>query len=158
MSDGTTGFFGRRITLRWALILLILVILAGLVLWALKAFELRRVTSTYDSTLRTRAAQTAQVSAESIAVFGNRQIVQRDWGALQDAADELVTQKPLAYIAITDARGIAVVHTDRSMRGKKLPKQLETDGLAHARVPAMSMTRQAGTVWVGVNLVRMEKL
>jgi sensor histidine kinase regulating citrate/malate metabolism len=154
MTNGTetrSGFLNRKITMRWALLFIEVALLLGLILWMLKAFELRRVTQDFDSALREQATQTAQVTARSIATFGNRQIVEKDWGALQEAADELVVQKPLAYVAIVDAKGIAVVHTDRSMRGRKLVALPESKGLVEASVPAMSATSQAGTVHVGVS-------
>ena len=155
MTNGTEtgrGFFNRKITMKWALLLIELALLAGLVLWMLKAFELRGFARNYDSAMREQASQTAQVTARSIATFGNRQIVQADWGALQDAADQVVSQKPLAYVAILDAKGIAVVHTNGSQRGKKLSEGPPTEGVIEASVPAMSATSQVATVRVGVNI------
>ncbi len=155
MSNDTqtrTGFLGKKITLRWALLWVEVALLIGLVLWALKSFELRNYARTSDSILHEQSVQTAQVTARSIATFGNRQIVEKDWGALQAAADELVVQKPLAYVAIVDAKGIAVVHTNGSMRGKKLTKEPASESLIEASIPAMSATSQVGTVQVGVNV------
>jgi len=147
-----TGFLNRKITMKWALLLVEVALLAVLVLWALKSFELRSFARNADSAMREQATQTAQVTARSIATFGNRQIVQQDWVGLQDAADQVVSQKPLAYIAIVDAKGIAVVHTNGSLRGKKLSREPVTEGVIEASIPAMSATSQVATVRVGVNV------
>lgn len=147
-----TGFLNRKITMKWALLLVELALLVGLVLWALKSFELRNLAGQADAALRAQATQAAQVTARSIATFGNTQIVQKDWGALQVAADELVSQRPLAYVAIADEKGIAVVHTNRGLRGKRLSDGPVTEGLIEASVPAMSATSQVATVRVGVSV------
>lgn len=155
MADGRpprAGSMDRKISLKWALLLLAVAIAAGLVAWGLQALRTRSVAQESDEALREQAVQTAQVTARSIATFGNRQIVQEDWGALQDAADELVSQRPLSYVAVVDQRGVAVVHTDRSLRGRRLPEPEEDGELAEASVPAMSATRQVATVRVGANI------
>lgn len=147
-----TGFLNRKITMKWALLLVEAALLVGLVLWALRSFELRNLAGQADAALRAQATQTAQATARSIATFGNTQIVGKDWGALQVAADELVSQRPLAYVAIADAKGIAVVHTNRGMLWKKLSDRPATEGVIEASIPAMSATSQVGTVRVGVGV------
>lgn len=156
MSNDTqtgTGFLNRKITMKWALLLVELALLLGLVLWALKSFELGRFAGNANWALGVQTNQTAQVTARSIATFGNGQIVAKDWGALQTAADELVAQGPLAYVVIADQKGIAVVHTNRGLLGKKLSNALPlTVRVSEASIPAMSATSQVATIRVGVNL------
>ncbi len=146
------GFLDRRMTRRWGLILFALAVVAGLIAWSWQALRTRGVAREADEALRAQASQTAEVTARSIATFGNEQIVAEDWGALQRAADELVSQRPLSYIAIANARGAAVVHTDRSLRGKRLPRLKESDEMAEITVPAMNSTRQVATIRVGVKV------
>ena len=143
------GFLDRKMTLRWVLILLGVVVVAGLVLWALKALECGRIAADCRERLRESTAQCAEDVARAIAVVGNRQIVDARFESLQDYADNLVRHKPIAYIAIVDVSGKAVVHTDRKLLGKpwKAPEQ---DGkTVTAWVPVMDYTNRVGAVYVG---------
>ena len=140
----------RRIALRWMLILLVAAVLAGLVLWAMQGFRLRAQESLHQSALSSQAKGSAEAVARSIAVFGNAQIVDGNWSALQEAADEAIGSGQMAYIAIVNPAGIAVVHTNRSFRGKAFTEPTDTAKVVHASVPAMSRTRRAATVHVGL--------
>ena len=102
--------------------------------------------------VRDRTDQLAQSTAHAIAVFGSTQVIAGDWGELQRYADDLVKEKPLAYVAIVNARGIAVVHTDGSFRGQRFEKPKTTRQFANASVPVMNLTKKEATVWVGANV------
>ena len=144
------GFLDRRIRVKWVLVFLALGVLAGLSAWVLQTVLGRARESLYRSAMMTQAHESAEAVARSIAVFGNTQIVSGNWSDLQEYADETVQNERLAYIAIVNPAGVAVVHTNRSFRGKVFSEPKNTDKVVHASVPAMSRTRQAATVRVGL--------
>lgn len=145
------GFLDRRITLRWALILLALVVVAALVLWVSQAMALRSLKASSQADLAAAQREVADQVAGAIATFGNRQIVQGNWEELQQYADQAVTRGGLAYVAIVNTDGMAEVHTDRAFQGKPFAEPVEGGGVNHASVPVMNLTSRVGTVWVGVS-------
>ena len=146
------GFLEKRITLRWTLIILAVVIVAALILWAIKALECSSIASKCDQAIEKCTGQAAENMAATIAVVGNQQIADEKWESLQECADDLVRQKTVAYIAIVDPSGRAVVHTDRSLLRKKWQKPDEPADVVSASVPVMRFTEQVGTVHVGMKL------
>ena len=151
-ADQPQGFLEKRISLRWTLILLGIVVLAGVILWAIKALECGSIASRCDQTVRNCTAQAAENMARAIAVVGNQQIADEKYESLQEYADELVKDKAVAYIAIVDTRGRAVVHTDRSLLRKKWREPKEGPGVVPVSVPVMRFTKQVATVHVGMKL------
>ena len=144
-----TKMMNRRSTRRgraavgW-LIFLAIIIVAWFVTWAWKSVECNRQ-------IRARTSELAQDTAHAIAVFGGKQIIAGNWGDLQTFADDLVSEKPLAYVAIVNTKGVAVVHTNASLRVQPFEEPKNTRRVVNASVPVMNLTKQAATVWVGAN-------
>ena len=127
------------------LIFLAIIIIAWAVTWGWKSVECSRQ-------IRTRTTELAQDTAHAISVFGSKQIIAGNWGDLQSFADDLVREKPLAYVAIVNAKGVAVVHTNRSLRDQPFAEPKNTRSTVNASVPVMNLTKQAATVWVGAKI------
>ena len=127
------------------LIFLAIIIIAWAVTWGWKSVECSRQ-------IRTRTTELAQDTAHAISVFGSKQIIAGNWGDLQSFADDLVREKPLAYVAIVNAKGVAVVHTNASLRDQPFAEPKNTRRMVNASVPVMNLTKQAATVWVGANI------
>jgi len=132
-----------RAAVAW-LIFLAIIIVAWFVTWAWKSVECGRQ-------VRTRTTELAQDTAHATAVFGGKQIIAGNWGDLQSFAEDLVKEKPLAYVAIVNAKGVAIVHTDASLRDKPFAEPKDTRSVVNASVPVMNLTTQEATVWVGAN-------
>ena len=127
------------------LIFLAIIIIAWGVTWGWKSVECGRQ-------IRTRTTELAQDTAHAISVFGSKQIIAGNWGDLQSFAEDLVKEKPLAYVAIVNTKGVAVVHTNRSLRDQSFEEPRNTRSTVNASVPVMNLTKQAATVWVGANI------
>lgn len=143
------GFLSRRMTLRWTLILVLIVVLAGAYFWGSKALECARVAGEAEQALKTCASESADNTARAVSIFANRLIVTEDWAHLQEYADEVVGGGAIVYVAIVNPDGLAVVHTDRSLLNKEFVEP-GNKSIAHASVPVMSFTKQVATVRVGV--------
>lgn len=143
------GFLSRKIALRWTLILALVLVMLGAYQWGSKALECRRVVGAAEKALNTCASRSAGNTARAVSIFANRQIVAKDWARLQEYADQLVGGGAIVYLAIVNPEGIAMVHTDRSLLGKEYVEPAD-ESVAHASVPAMSLTKQVATVRVGV--------
>jgi len=143
------GFLSLRITLRWTLILMLIVALVCGYFWGTTALKCRRAVAQAEEALERCASESADNAARAVSIFANRQIVTEDWAHLQESADELVGGPSIKYLAIVDPKGIAVVHTDRSLLGKEFVEP-EDESLAGAEMPVMSRTKQVATVRVGV--------
>ena len=141
MNRRSTGH--GRAAVGW-LIFLAIIVIAWLVTWAWKSVECGRQ-------VKTRTTELAQDTAHATAVFGGKQIIAGNWGDLQDFAEDLVKEKPLAYVAIVNPEGVAVVHTNASLRGKPFAEPKDTRRTVNASVPVMNLTKRAATVWVGAN-------
>ena len=135
----------RMIRLKWAMWIAVVLVLALVVLWAVKSIQC-------NGALKTQAEQSAQNLASAIAAFANKDIVARNYRDLQDYSDNLVRNKPIAFIAIIDSRDRVVVHTNREFLGKRVDDLAGTSGVVEASVPVMDITKQAGTVRVGLRL------
>jgi sensor histidine kinase regulating citrate/malate metabolism len=133
------------IRFRWFLLALAIVILIAFAAWTWESWQCNK-------SLRAQASQSARNVAHVIAVFGSNQIVSGNWEALQDYANDLVREEPLAYVAIVNPTGIAVVHTDASLKGKPYPQAKDTSSVVNASVPVMRYTRQVAEVRVGVSI------
>lgn len=133
-----------RVAVGW-LILLGIVVLAWIITWSWKAVQ-------SDREFRARTSELAQNTAHAVAVFGSKDVIAGNWGDLQASADDLVGEEPLAYVAIVDREGTAVVHTDASLRNKSFDEPRNTRRMTNASVPVMGMTDQTAMVWVGVNV------
>lgn len=142
----------RSVSLRWLLVAVSVVAIVGLAAYLWKSSECNRMSEQYDQSLRESSSRSAEMVGRAIGAFGNRQIVAGDWVVMQKYADELVKAKSVAYVAILNREGVAVVHTDRSFRGVQFREPGESENAVHASTPVMSLTRQAATVWVGVNV------
>ena len=158
MSDQTTeptqprGILQKRITLKWTLILLGLVVIAGAILWAIKAVECGAIAQNSRSELAACANRAAENMARAVAVVGNRQIVEEDYGKLQDYADSLARGKSVDYIAIVDSSGKTVVHTNRSLLGGQWTEPENASGVVTGSAKAMDFTDQVATVYVGMSM------
>ncbi|OFX14260.1 MAG: hypothetical protein A2Z18_04365 [Armatimonadetes bacterium RBG_16_58_9] len=158
MSDQTAqgtqprGLLQKRITVKWTLILLGIVIIAGFVFWAIKAVECGSIANDCRRDIRTCTSRAAGNMARAIAVVGNRQIVEKDYGNLRDYFDTLAKGDSVSYIAIVDSGGRAVVHTDRSVLGKRWSKPEENEGEVTASADVMDFTDQVATVYVGMRV------
>lgn len=133
-----------RVAVGW-LILLGIVVLAWIITWSWKAVQ-------SDREFRARTSELAQNTAHAVAVFGSKDVIAGNWGDLQASADDLVGEEPLAYVAIVDREGTAVVHTDASLRNKSFDEPRNTRRMTNVSVPVMGMTDQTAMVWVGVNV------
>ena len=138
-SSRSTG----RAAVAW-LILVAIVILAWAVTWGMKSIQCSRE-------IRSRTSELAQDTAHATAVFGSKQIIAGNWGDLQSYAEDLVGEKPLSYVAIVNTQGIAVVHTNAGLRDKPFEAPMNSSRMVSASVPVMNLTKQAATVWIGVN-------
>ncbi|MEN6584199.1 MAG: hypothetical protein ABFD54_17275 [Armatimonadota bacterium] len=150
MPDGNDG---KKVGLKWLVIAVVVVALLGAAAWWWQSSECSRLSDQRDKDIRASAERSAQTVARTIATFGNRQIIADNWEALQRYADDLVKAKSVAYVAILNSEGVAVVHTNRSFKGSKLAAPPKGGGaVAHASVPAMNLTKQVATVRVGINV------
>lgn len=145
------GFLDKTIRVKWMLILLGVVVLAGLGFWLAKARECGRIADKYETRLNASVSRSAENLATTIATVGNQAVVNRRWTDLQQYADKLVQRKPLTYIAITDDNGIARVHTNRAYLGKKYEQPQDTPDVIQASSPVTDQTRQVATVYIGMN-------
>lgn len=102
--------------------------------------------------MNAQALASARSLAASVAIFGNRLIVDRSYSDLQDRCDELVQGSNIAYVAVSDAGGQIVVHTNREFRGRNKDDITPPAGVAWASQSVMSRTKQVGTVYVGIRL------
>ncbi len=158
MSDQTTGptqphgLLQKRITLKWTLILLGAVVIAGAILWAIKAVECGSIARNNRTELTACANRAAENMARAIAVVGNRQIVEEEYDKLQDYADALVKDRSVAYIAIVGPSGKAVVHTNRSLLGETWTEPKGDSGVVTASAKVMDFTDQVATIYVGVTV------
>ena len=150
--NGNTS--NRNVSLKWLLVSVGLVAVMGIAAWWWQSSECHRMSAQYDQYLRESASRSAEMVGRAIGTFGNRQIVAGNWEVMQEYADELVRAKSVAYVAILNREGIAIVHTNRSFRGSKLREPRETENAANASVPVMNLTRQVATIQVGVNVNR----
>ncbi|HET6457040.1 MAG TPA: hypothetical protein VFI02_21790 [Armatimonadota bacterium] len=143
MMNGRSAVHGRAVV-GW-LIFFVIIILAFGAMWGWKSIECGRQ-------IRDRTTELAQDTAHAISVFGSKQIIAGNWGDLQSFAEDLVKEKPLAYVAIVNAKGVAVVHTNASLRDQPFAEPKNTRSMVNASVPVMNLTKQAATVWVGANI------
>lgn len=143
---------GRSVSLKWLLVAVSVVAIVGIAAYWWKSSECHRMSAQYDQYLRDSASRSAQMVGRAIGAFGNRQIVAGNREVMQEYADELVRAKSVAYVAILNREGIAVVHTNRSFKGSKFREPRETENAVNASVPVMNMTRQVATIQVGVNV------
>lgn len=102
--------------------------------------------------VRAKAEDAAQGIAGAIAAFGNEDIVARDYRSLQAYSDNLVRHRPIASVAIVDSRDRVVVHTNREFLGRSARDLTKTSGVVEASAQVMDLTKQAGTVVVGVRI------
>jgi len=142
----------RSVSLKLLLVAVSVVAIVGIAAYWWKSAECDRMSEQYDQSRRESASRSAEMVGRAIGAFGNKQIVAGDWGVMQEYADELVKARSVAYVAILNREGVAVVHTDRSFRGGKFREPGKSENAVHASTPVMSLTRQAATVWVGVNV------
>jgi sensor histidine kinase regulating citrate/malate metabolism len=133
----------RTIRLKIAAWAIVVLIAALLISWSVKSMLC-------DAALRDRAEDSARGIASAIAAFGNRDVVSRSYKDLQRYSDDLVRDRRIAFVAIADMRGRVVVHTDRGLLGKQIDELPKPSGVVDARSRVMDVTRQAGTVVVGV--------
>ena len=158
MSDQTTGptqpqgLLQKRITLKWTLILLGVIIIASAILWAIKAVECGSIAGSAQESLTTCASRAAQNMARAIAVVGNRQIVDEEYDKVQDYADSLVKDASVDYIAIVNSSGEAVVHTNRGLLGGRWTEPKSDSGIVTADARVMDFTDQVATVYVGMTV------
>ncbi|MGB9587216.1 MAG: hypothetical protein ACPL7O_03465, partial [Armatimonadota bacterium] len=87
----------------------------------------------------------------AVATFGSERIAEKDWSELQTYADATVRNRVVAYIAIVDSKGIAVVHTDRSLLEQEFSQPREK-AVVSASAPVALDSDQAATVWVGIRI------
>lgn len=129
---------------KWILIFIGVLILAVLIGWAWQSYKFGR-------SMRHFAEGCAQSLANGIAMFGSERIANKDWSELQSYADTTVRNHVVAYIAIVDSRGAAVVHTDRSLLDQEIIRPRER-GVVSASAPVALDSNQAATVWVGIRI------
>jgi sensor histidine kinase regulating citrate/malate metabolism len=103
-----------------------------------------------DFALKAQSQQSARNLASTIATFANEDIRDRNYNDLQDYCDHLVRNDPIAFIAVVDAGGRVVVHTNRDFLGKKSEEIVQAAGVSEASIPVMYLTKRLGTVAVGV--------
>lgn len=149
------GSMESKMRLKWVLVILAIVIITGAALWASKALECKRIAQERDEALSRYATECAEAVAIAVSVFGNKQINAESWDDLQRYADELVSKKSLAYVAIVDNAGVAVVHTNRSFRDSQFSSSAHA-GLVQASAPVMRLTEQSATVHVGMVLQKRQ--
>lgn len=102
--------------------------------------------------MKRQAEACARSIAGSVAVFANKLIVDRNYRDLQERCDELVQGSNIAYIAVGDSKGRIVVHTNREYLGRNKDDLKTPAGVVEASQSAMDLTKQVGTVYVGVRL------
>lgn len=133
----------RMVRLKVAGWLVLVLVAAALVAWSVKSWMC-------DRAVRLQAQELAGSLATAIAAFGNEDIIGRDYRQLQRYSDDLVRRKPVAYVAIADSRGRVVVHTNREFLGRDIEDAAEDGGLVRGSARVMDVTKQVGTVMVGV--------
>ncbi len=150
MSTQQSGFRdearpGRMVRLKSAFYFSLVLILVFLVVVWVNSARCR-------AEMRAQAESCARAVAGSIAVFGNKLIVSRDYRELQERCDELVQGSRIAYIAISDAKGRIVVHTNREHLGRDARDIKASAGVIESSQSAMDLTKRVGRVYVGVRL------
>lgn len=129
---------------KWILVLIGVLILAVLIGWAWQSYKFGR-------SMRDLAKGSAESLANAVATFGSERIAEKDWSELQSYADATVRNHVVAYIAIVDSQGTAVVHTDRSLLEQKFSQPRER-AVVSASAPVAQDSNQAVTVWVGIRI------
>jgi sensor histidine kinase regulating citrate/malate metabolism len=137
-------FMERRVTLNTMAITLGIVILIGLISWA-------RVTIRSNREINDYAATTATCLAQSMAEFGRGDIVDRKWEQLQWHAENIAKTRQVAYIAVVDASGVSVVHTNRSLRGRPFTRE-NGKNLMQASVSLTRQLHPVAVIWVGTRI------
>lgn len=144
----------RAIKLKFVLVIVGLLIVAALVALVAQYVGYSGEMARAREQLRESAETKASVVAHAVAVFGNKMIVTKEYNQLQDYADNLIASKDakdILYIAVVDQGGQAVVHTDRRYRGRPFSVETAEPGaLTQASAKVMDLTKQAGTVYVGL--------
>ena len=95
------------------LIFIVIILIAWGATWGWKSIECGRQ-------VKGRTTELAQDTAHAIAVFGSKQIIAGNWGDLQSFADDLVKEKPLAYVAIVNTKGVVFVSTNSITQGEQV--------------------------------------
>jgi len=147
------GFLDRKISLRWMLIILGVVVLAGLVFCAMKALDYSALNARLETSKQENLKACAANVAVTIATLANQQIVEEEYEDLQKYVDRLVGSEQtsrILYIAVVNKDGVAVVHTNSAHRGKKFAEADEETGTVRAVVPAMDYTKQVASVHVAM--------
>ncbi len=148
----TSSVLFRMVSVKWLLVAVGIVAAMGIAAWLWQLSERDKISADFDQYLRESASQSAEMVGRAIATFGNKEIVAGNWDTVQEYADDLVRTRSVAYVAILNREGIAVVHTNRSFKGIKFHDPGKTGNAAHASVAVMNLTRQVATVHVGVNI------
>lgn len=154
MTDETTSSVAeptpRKISLKCALILWGVIVVVGLVGWTWKSMECERIAAQSAKALGEQIAVSARDQAHTISVFGSNLVGRQDWETIQDYADQVVKQDSIAYVAIVDQKGVSVIHTNRSLRGKQFVGPAAGGDVVDGSEHVMSYTKQIATVHVGV--------
>lgn len=160
MTDATTqpeakpSVMDRPIKLKFVLVIAGLLIAAALVILVAQYVGHSGEMSLAREQLRESAETKASILAHAVSVFGNKMIVAKEYNQLQEYADNLIASKDakdILYIAVVDQGGQAVVHTDRRYRGRSFSGDIAEPGvLTQASAKVMDLTKQAGTVYVGL--------
>jgi len=129
---------------RWILVLIGVLLLAVLIGWAWQSYKFGR-------SMRDLAKGSAESLANAVATFGSERIAEKDWSELQSYADATVRNHAVAYIAIVDSQGTAVVHTDRSLLEQEFSQPRER-AVVSASAPVTLDSNQAVTVWIGIRI------
>ncbi|MEN6520870.1 MAG: hypothetical protein ABFD46_06945 [Armatimonadota bacterium] len=163
------GFLDRKVRFKWPLYFIVVLILAGLVLYGVMSWQAAIVKGRARDMIRSEIRSKGEAIAETIAITSRDDIRNGNFDKLQEYFSDLVKQKDLQYIIVMQPNGQAVVHTNSRYRGTLLKDDLsgraleitsiravdvKDQGLYDVAVPVMSFTRRAAIVRVGISYNR----
>lgn len=141
--DGSEKWFQRRINIVFA----VFIILLWVFLWGMQLVA----THSAKTALFESRQENAQSLAKSIALFSRDMIVDEDYEDLQNAADKLVEERPVAYVSFLDASDQIVVHTNRRYLGKQKDDMEDPANVVSAESDVVVSKSTVGTIVVGIS-------
>jgi hypothetical protein len=173
MEQRKRGFMDRPVRLRWLAYVALVLIIAALVVLGIQAWSVRTVKLQAQAGAASQIKLKGEAVARTIAVTARQDILNGEYGRLQEYFADLVTQPDMLYLIVMTTDGTAVVHTDTKFRSRKLEDEVAKRAVAaddmlvqvlkatktyDIAVPVMSFTRKAAVVRVGVSYASAEDM
>jgi len=173
MEQQKRGFMDRPVRLRWLLDVALVLVVAALVVFGIQAWSARAIKLAARRGVADQIKLKGEAVARTIAVTARQDILNGEYGRLQEYFVDMVSQRDILYLIVMTTDGTAVVHTDAKFRFKKLDDEVAKKALAanetlvqdleatrtcDIAVPVMSFTRKTAVVRVGVSYASADEM